>query len=98
MEQHLAAPANTKHAQISGPLFDAYGLKWLLIPGYIGLVASLMAFSVSTGVCGDFLYNTACLEGMKAMYEADDSIFRVLPVLSKLRCSRGPRKLVRLDH
>ncbi|KAB8208115.1 major facilitator superfamily domain-containing protein [Aspergillus parasiticus] len=30
-----------------GPVFDAYGLRPLLIPGCIGLVGSLMAFSVA---------------------------------------------------
>lgn len=31
-----------------GPVFDAYGVKWLLIPGCVGLVASLCILSVCT--------------------------------------------------
>ncbi|KAG2411635.1 hypothetical protein HFD88_009191 [Aspergillus terreus] len=33
-----------------GPLFDVYGLTPLLIPGSIGLVASMMSFSVAKGL------------------------------------------------
>ena len=50
MERHHAASVNTDHEQTLGPLFDAYGLKWLLIPGYVGLVAALMIFSECSGV------------------------------------------------
>lgn len=32
----------------AGPIFDAYGLKWLLIPGCIGIVSSLVILSVCT--------------------------------------------------
>ncbi|KAJ5996321.1 monocarboxylate permease [Penicillium canescens] len=32
-----------------GPLFDSYGLRPLLVPGCVGLVASLMIFSVAEG-------------------------------------------------
>lgn len=33
----------------SGPIFDAHGLKYLVVPGSAGLVASLIIMSVSTG-------------------------------------------------
>lgn len=33
----------------SGPIFDAHGLKYLVVPGSAGLVASLVIMSVSTG-------------------------------------------------
>lgn len=31
-----------------GPLFDKYGPKWLLLPGGVGIIASLMILSVCT--------------------------------------------------
>lgn len=35
--------------RLKGPIFDAYGTKYLLVPGSLGLVVSLMIMSVSTG-------------------------------------------------
>lgn len=32
-----------------GPIFDAHGVKYLVVPGSVGLVASLVIMSVSTG-------------------------------------------------
>lgn len=35
-------------AQI-GPIFDAHDIRWLVVPGSVGIVAALMCFSVSEG-------------------------------------------------
>lgn len=32
-----------------GPIFDAYNIKWLLAPGSLGLIASMIFLSFSTG-------------------------------------------------
>lgn len=32
-----------------GPIFDAYGPNYVIIPGSIGMVASLICFSFSKG-------------------------------------------------
>lgn len=45
---------NTKHQQSKadrsiGPIFDAYDIKVLIIPGCVGIVAAVMFFSVSHG-------------------------------------------------
>lgn len=39
----------TNNCDIAGALFDRYGLRPVIIPGSIGMVASLMCLSVSTG-------------------------------------------------
>lgn len=33
----------------SGPIFDSYGPNYVIIPGSIGMVASLICFSFSKG-------------------------------------------------
>lgn len=37
-----------------GPLFDRYGPRWLIGPGSVGVVASVMLFSVCTGECNTY--------------------------------------------
>ena len=51
----------------AGPLFDAYGPKYVVIPGSVGLVGALVCFSFSQGMRSDFcagrvydLFLTAC--------------------------------------
>jgi MFS family permease len=34
---------------VQGPIFDAHDIRYLLVPGSIGIVAAIMCMSVSTG-------------------------------------------------
>ncbi|KAI9742105.1 MAG: hypothetical protein M1834_000495 [Cirrosporium novae-zelandiae] len=49
----------------AGPLFDAYSLRPLLIPGYIGFVAAMMAFSACTEYY-QFMLSFGILGGLSA--------------------------------
>lgn len=40
-----------------GPIFDAYDVRLLVVPGMVGIVASIMCLSVSTG-------SFSCLRGI----------------------------------
>lgn len=40
----------TKLTVDTGPIFDAYDIKVLVIPGCVGIVASIMLFSISQGL------------------------------------------------
>lgn len=46
-----------------GPIFDSYGIKWLLVPGCTGLVASLVILSVCTEYY-QFMLGFAVLGGL----------------------------------
>jgi hypothetical protein len=35
---------------LKGPIFDAHGIAPVLVPGCVGLVASVMIFSVAEGM------------------------------------------------
>ncbi|KAH6647040.1 major facilitator superfamily domain-containing protein [Truncatella angustata] len=65
-----------------GPLFDKYGPRWLLLPGTLGIVASLMilsvctkywhfilAFSLLNGLCTSLLF-TPCFTAVGHFFKA----------------------------
>lgn len=51
--------------RLKGPIFDAYGTKYLLVPGSLGIVVSLMVMSVSTG-------QPACLSSLVMTPQSND--------------------------
>lgn len=44
--------------QITGPIFDAYGPNYIVIPGSVGMVVSLICFSFSEGVLPSIVFDT----------------------------------------
>jgi MFS family permease len=43
----------------AGPIFDCYGPAYVVIPGSVGMVASILFFSFSTGMLATMLSSTA---------------------------------------
>jgi MFS family permease len=55
----------TRHWYVTGAIFDRYGLRVVIIPGSIGMVASLMCLSISTEYY-QFLLSFGVLGGLSA--------------------------------
>lgn len=71
-----------------GPVFDAHDIRWLIVPGSIGVVASCMCLSVSTGMFTPIpsllftpytlVVSVECEGERKEIYEDDDIGGRML--------------------
>ncbi|KAK2024140.1 major facilitator superfamily transporter [Colletotrichum zoysiae] len=68
-----------------GPLFDAYNVKFLVIPGCIGIVASIMLMSVCKAEFYQFLLTFGVLGGISASLLFNPSIASIGHWFSKRR-------------